>query len=193
MQHDPKIVFGDIQHSANLLAVDLVELPQAERCANVLGQFAGAIVKSLPKRLVIQAAARIGRPFHWPQLVNPGAFSRTFSYEPLTFFVLIELEIGERCFTAGLAIEVTDLVLHDAHEPSLLCRSPREALGPFQSRQERFLNNILRFGGVAQTQQSVLEQVIPVLLDPALGIGKPARICRSRIPNRWLGASRFFL
>ena len=55
MQHDPKIVLGDVQHSADLLAVELVELPQAERCANVLGQFASAIVKSFPKRLVIQA------------------------------------------------------------------------------------------------------------------------------------------
>ena len=55
MQHYPKIVFGDVQHSANLLAVNVVPLLQTKRRADILGQLARTIVKGFPESLVVQA------------------------------------------------------------------------------------------------------------------------------------------
>src|SRR5580658_3063292 len=55
MEHHPKIVFGNVEHGANLPALDAVNFPQSECRPDVFWQLVRAITKGLPKNLTVQA------------------------------------------------------------------------------------------------------------------------------------------
>ena len=86
---------------------------------------------------------------------------------------------------------VEDLVFQDSDQPALFRTSSSESFTTFERGQKGFLNHVLGFRRVAQTDESKLEEGVAMLLHPTFGVRQARRRCSPfRRGRNWSCLSR---
>ncbi len=135
MEHDPEVVFRDIEHFADLAGLQTVHFAEVEDGGDIFGEPGTAIPVGLPEEFVIEAFAG-GGPFLRGVFLNPAALAGTFGDEIVAFLVAVKVEIGEGGFAAGLAEMVVDLVFEDADQPAFSALRPAKFFPPLRAARK---------------------------------------------------------
>ena len=104
--------------------------------------------------------------------MNPTALAQAVRHKTVAFLVAIEFEVGEGRFAAGLAEIIENLVLQDAHQPAFLGAAALKLLPALERGEKGLLYGILGFGGIAQADHGVFEQVVAMVVHPPFRVGK---------------------
>jgi hypothetical protein len=105
--------------------------------------------------------------------VNPAIGKEAIGNEAVAFFVLVKIQVGERCFAAGFSEVVENLVFQDARQPAFFGSAPGKFAAAPQGGEECFLHHVLGEDRVTETHQRKSKQAVAMLIDPRCRVRKP--------------------
>ena len=133
MQHDPKVVWRDLQGVTNLGCLHPFHFPQHKNIGDPPGKLSQTISKYLPELGAMHYG--FGLPFERAQIVIPKPLGAEFMSE----FILQKLEISKAGFRAKFSKVVADFVLQDSAKPASFGRFSFERTKSPDCGEERLL------------------------------------------------------
>src|SRR3989344_5519531 len=118
--------------------------------------------KHLPELLLFQRAGGIPP-------VRRRRFPATLGIEQGVYLPVVSVQSAEGLFTRALAQVIDQFVFQDADKPGPFRGASAKPVARLQGRDQRFLDQILRLGAIAQAKKGVAEQRVAMLREPVLG------------------------